>query len=580
MVRTTTGARAPRRWVAAAVATAATVSVAGLGAPPAVSAASDQCPEAFPVARLAEGQPVRGLTVSQGTTPDAFTGTVLGVLDNGIMPGIDLILVDLTSPEVDRVGIWSGMSGSPVYAADGRLLGAVSYGFSGGSPAAARAATDVALPTRMATRLVRSGDATAAEVESGLSQLRLPFGIAGLGSQRRFDAVVEHLDLQGVRMVRAGTAATDVAPAPLEAGGNLAATVAYGDITAGAVGTVTAVCGTEVIGFGHPMDWTGPTSMAMHTADVVHVQEDDVFGGFKMANIGGPVGTVDQDRMPGIAGVLGAAPDAGQVTSTVASGTRARTGSTQVYRPELMPSLAFAHLLTTMDRVFDGIGKGSGTMAWTVAGTREDGTGFELSRSDVYASDFDLTFEAAWDVVMALETLENNGAEDVTLDTVDADATLTRDFDRYLLRRVEVRRSGEWVRVNPDRTLRLKAGTTRLLRVHLTSPVSGARTLITELAVPRRALGMFGSLEVFGGNSGFFGEEEFFEEGLVYGDEDEQTFDEVLDDLAGAPLNSDVVAKLVFYDERGAEFKRRESRASTGLVVDGAVAVTVRATRR
>lgn len=108
----------------------------------AVSAApgapAGDCAVAFPVAGLESGDEVSGLTVAKGTTPAPFTGEVLGVLKDGIAPGMDMIIADLTSPDIDRVGsIWAGMSGSPVYAADGRLIGAVSYGLAWGpSPVA------------------------------------------------------------------------------------------------------------------------------------------------------------------------------------------------------------------------------------------------------------------------------------------------------------------------------------------------------------------------------------------------------------------------------------------------------------
>src|SRR5688572_12561982 len=124
----------------------ATVSVAVLavatplvGPAPAHSVPADPaCPDAFPVADLAKGQPVDGLTVSSGNVPDVFAGEVLGVVDDGIAPDLDMIAVRLTSTEIDRVGgIWAGMSGSPVYAADGRLIGAVAYGLAfGPSPVA------------------------------------------------------------------------------------------------------------------------------------------------------------------------------------------------------------------------------------------------------------------------------------------------------------------------------------------------------------------------------------------------------------------------------------------------------------
>ena len=76
----------------------------------------------------------QGLTVVRGATPQPFAVEVLGVLEDGIGAGRDMIIIevsDLPGREVISAGggIWAGMSGSPVYI-NGQLLGAVAYGFS------------------------------------------------------------------------------------------------------------------------------------------------------------------------------------------------------------------------------------------------------------------------------------------------------------------------------------------------------------------------------------------------------------------------------------------------------------------
>lgn len=76
-----------------------------------------------------------GPAVTEGNTPEAFGAEVLGVLRNAIWPGVDMIIAELDSPAVDRYGVWAGMSGSPVYADDGRLIGAVSYTLRSARPA-------------------------------------------------------------------------------------------------------------------------------------------------------------------------------------------------------------------------------------------------------------------------------------------------------------------------------------------------------------------------------------------------------------------------------------------------------------
>ena len=63
-------------------------------------------------------------------------------------------------------------------------------------------------------------------------------------------------------------------PETIVAGGNLAASVSYGDITQAGVGTATSVCNGKVVGFGHPMAFLGKTTLTMHPADALYIQED------------------------------------------------------------------------------------------------------------------------------------------------------------------------------------------------------------------------------------------------------------------------------------------------------------------
>ena len=126
---------ASRAKVLASAAVAAGLCLAGTAAITTPSqAATGTCDTPFPVADLVPDQAVHGLTVTSGTTPSTFDGTVIGVLKDGIEPGVDMVMMKLTSPEIDSIGgIWEGMSGSPVYAADDSLIGAVAYTLSYGS---------------------------------------------------------------------------------------------------------------------------------------------------------------------------------------------------------------------------------------------------------------------------------------------------------------------------------------------------------------------------------------------------------------------------------------------------------------
>lgn len=585
------GRRLATKGAAAVLATATAATVAGMAATPAQSAIGPECPETFPVSELEADDAVEGLTVIKGTEPGQFTGHVLGVLDDGIMPGLDMILVRLgsdgsdsaTDQRIHDVGVWSGMSGSPVYAEDGRLIGAVSYGLSwgpstvagvtpaaemrdlidAGVDAAARTPHKVAVPEHLQERVVETGAATEAAVEGGLRQLRLPFGLSGL-SEKRFQQVKKELDIPGVRMVRTGAAASTLGASDLVAGGNLAAAISYGDVSYAGIGTATMVCGKEVVGFGHPMMWDGPTGLSLHPADAIYIQEDPLGAGFKVANLGAPVGTIDQDRMAGISGFVGTRPRVGTITSHVTSETRERTGQSFVNRPEWMPDVALSHVLSNEDRIFDGVSQGSGSVSYVVQGRRGDGRPFAVTRSDVFASERDLTWETVWDLYLALWQLESNRTEDLTITSVQTDSDLSHDLVVSSIEKVSMKRGGTWVPMG--RRLVLQAGETAMFKVKLVTTGGGTSSVKVAMPIRKKDAGRRGSFEIHGGNSdwNWFG-------GRNVG------VDKLLDQIEDAPQNDDVIADLRLWRERRSQRNvNREEQVSTGVPVNGSDGARVR----
>ena len=90
---------------------------------------ADPCPAPVPLSSVQAGMVGEGLTVVSGSTPVPFKVDVLGVLDDGVGVGRDMIMIKVSDYAGQHVidqgdGIWAGMSGSPVYV-DGKLLGAV-----------------------------------------------------------------------------------------------------------------------------------------------------------------------------------------------------------------------------------------------------------------------------------------------------------------------------------------------------------------------------------------------------------------------------------------------------------------------
>ena len=78
--------------------------------------------------------------------------------------------------------------------------------------------------------------------------------------------------------------------------------MSYGDINQAGVGTATSVCDGGVVGFGHPMTFFGKTTLSLHPADALYIQEDSVSAPYKVANLGDPAGTIAEDHLTGITG--------------------------------------------------------------------------------------------------------------------------------------------------------------------------------------------------------------------------------------------------------------------------------------
>jgi hypothetical protein len=539
----------------AAALTAVTISPAQSAAP-----ASD-CAQPYPVASVADGDPVHGQTVSRGTTPQPYTGEVLGVLEDGIAPDLDMVIVELDSPAIQAAGgIWQGMSGSPVYAADDRLIGAVAYGLAfGPSPiagvtpfeqmddyvATASSSGRVGINKAMARRIASSSDVSSADAQQGLSQLKMPLGVSGVSTGRLAKAshtFRSYLPKNTYAAGRASAAAS--APEDVVAGGNLAASLSYGDVTQAGIGTATTVCDNVVVGFGHPMLFAGDTSLSLHPANAIYVQPDSLGSPFKVANLGDPAGTINQDHLTGITGVFGAPPPATKISSALTFGTRSRSGSTMASVKDAAAGTTFFESLSNHDRVVDAITKGSESQSWTITG-RNAGAPFTLSASDRYASNYDISFDASFDLADIVGLLTQ--VPDVTLDTVSTTGAVSKDASTYRLGRLEQLQHGEWVKVKRRHPPKVKAGKTLSMRAVLAASNGGTAQVPFAFKIPKKLAGARGFLSVAGGN-GFFPEEFFYDE--FSGGPPTFTFGQVQSLVEGLVRNDEIQVTLSFFSDQ------------------------------
>ena len=472
-----------------------------------LAAAMEDCTAAYPISALTVDQDVTGLTVTQGVTPTAFTGKVLGVLKDGVLPGIDMVMARLDSPTIQQVGgIWQGMSGSPVYALDGRLIGAVAYGFSFGASPVAGITPYEQMQTSLQRTLpkkVRVGDRTAAllahethvskaQARQGFSQLPTPLAVSGVPSKILDRKRTRAWQPKSATLAGSSPAAIVPTATDVVAGGNLGVTFSTGDITQGAFGTITSVCNGLVRGFGHPFNLLGKTTYGMSGAETLYIQEDPAGPPFTVANFGPTLGTINQDRTLGVSGPLGAVPSGAVVRSVLSYGTALRTSESVVTVQDALAQTTNFALVVNHQRVLDSFPPGAEVQSWTITG-HDGSVPFTLRGGNRYADTIDITGIAQWDLpdlVWALGFVPN-----VTIGSVTGVSTVTDDPSVFRLLRVEQRLAGAWVKLGKETPARVKAGKKLRLRVVLGNP-GGTETVPLTYRIPAKAAGQRGRLSL------------------------------------------------------------------------------------
>src|SRR3954454_511153 len=276
------------------------------------AAAAQASEPIMPLSQVHRGMRCTGLSVVQGTDISSFDVEVLDVVAGEPADRQPLILVRVSGPAVDQTGIAEGFSGSPVICPDEegtqRYAGAIAFasGDYGGH---------VALATPIESVLGLAVDQPKGRTRRvrGYRPLASPLAVSGLSAP--VAAAWRRLAARAHRSLSVAPFApieSSFPPQPLRPGASLAVGLASGDVSAGAVGTVTYVDGDKVWGFGHPFDATGRRDLLLKDAYVYAVIGNpvgiDQAISQKLAAPGHELGTITADGPAGVAGRLGALP--------------------------------------------------------------------------------------------------------------------------------------------------------------------------------------------------------------------------------------------------------------------------------
>lgn len=554
--------------------------------------------EVYPVHELGRGAVGVGYTVVQGTQIEPFTVEVLGVMERA-GPAGSLILVRASGDVIERTGgIASGMSGSPVFI-EGKLLGAIGYGFEladhriglvtpaadmlrvmdlirpgGGEPAEA---TDGWAPAeaeplgagRSAAGALGPGKDKGWELPGGIvlagskkeaerlaayvpqdvwvaRPIATPLVVRGLG-RRAMERLTRLFEGYDVFPVQAGGPPGGEGIQPVIApGAAIGVQLIRGDVELTAIGTLTAVDDRRFVAFGHSLFNRGEVDHFVTGAYIHHTVPSISFP-FKIGAALAPIGSILQDRGAGIAGLLDRRPRAVQLDVRVADRDRRVEREFHVevvHDKELTVPLLVVAALEAVDRSLDRLGAGTARVRMRIDG---EGMPRPLTRENVFYSGSDVAAAALSELYAAVDLLLENEFQDPKLSSVSIDIEVE-----------EGRRTARIERARPSaRTVRQgeRIDVVVTLRPYRAAPFD----VTVPLDIPEGIGSGTVTVTVRGGTFG--GETPLPEEDLLStedGGEEEphlaieaESLEKLIDEFEREPRNNDVVVEFyppAFYD--------------------------------
>jgi len=426
-----------------------------------------------------------GKTVVKGQKISTFSVDVVDVIDK---PGElqDFIIVRASGEPIEKSGgVAQGMSGSPIYI-DGKLIGALSrsalwsretenpialitpintmlklmsedtaeksakleetrensvqdsledvfpgksitFGSSGSESANemvfARSQTPVMVSgfTDVAFRALSEGIDT-----SSLDRIYDPLKLLGESSISHLENGLSQYDLS-FHNVQAdagkSTQAMDLTP-----GGPVGVALTEGDLSIGALGTVTYREDEKILGLGHRFLLSGNSDYLLTKAHVFDTI-DSYQSPFKLGSVASSVGTVTQDRTQGILGNLGAETDLFSTDISVSErGMKASTSlrTDIVKTTDLIGTLSYTTLRESMNRSLNRTGPGTIKVTYEING---ENMPEPIERTDIFFSYTQASFLPSLQVALFIDALAHNPFRNPQLTELNADVTFQRDIN-------------------------------------------------------------------------------------------------------------------------------------------------------
>ncbi len=458
---------------------------------------ADANPHFIPTDEVEIGMTGYAKTVVAGAEIESFDVKVIGFADKGAEE--PLVLIQVSGDVIDRTGgVVQGMSGSPVYI-DGRLLGAIAYGYKFGDATKCMvtpiremtAMWDMPdplgnpLPRAIDLKKVKEEKAKAKEADDNKETdtesvqeideaditvdtenrvmpdvkvnaadampLMTPVMVSGF-SESAFEQL--KADLAPLNMIPYAANGMEgrVTKRAVEAGSSVGAVLMRGDFKIGALGTATYVEGNKVVAFGHPFLQTGNSNYFLTNSEIF-TTINTLETGFKVGATGAPIGVINQDRSAGLAGIVGKYPAVIPIEITVTdrqNGTEKTFYAQTIQNEKVAPAFLTAAFSSAIEKTIDR--KGAGTAVVNFSVTARDLPGEVYECENMYYDGNNIAVGASTEFSTMVDSLMNNRFRPIEVMNIKANIDI--DENCRTARMIEVTTDAK--KAHPGETINFK----------------------------------------------------------------------------------------------------------------------------
>lgn len=380
-----------------------------------------------PIRDLKPGMQGVGKTVFQGDTIEEFPVEIIGV--TGSEATGHKILVRLSGSNIDKAGgVAQGMSGSPVYV-DGRLVGAIAYGRAFDDPHFC-----LLTPIGDMLKLIDASET------KPVDWLPKGTGLTATGfSEEGLEVLRKRLGELGFEVAAGGDGSGDGAKT-LEPGSAVGASYLMGDMSLGALGTVTWTDDKgRVLAFGHPFLKRGDSSFFMNRAWVLTCIPN-IQSGYKMGNIGSAIGTFNQDRAAGIGGQLGKGPEIVPIyiaASDPGRGVNQAVRLQAVKDEKLLPAIVDAAVTSAVTKAMNRGDGGTARMKFEIHAYDSKKNPLVVKRENMYISTEKLVKNLNQELNDTTSVLMQNKLEKVNVYGINVEAEINDEIQLAEIKKIQ-----------------------------------------------------------------------------------------------------------------------------------------------